>query len=170
MTDTLKCNSTAAAFAAGALIGALTAATIAYQTIPSREPSAVETALRKAGVPFIAPGTKGWAKATQRFNQRLEPVIPLIVVRPTTAKQVQKAVAIAATHGLKVSAKSGGHSYGNFCFGEAGSMVVNLDQMYGVTLHSDNSATVRAGSRLGHVAMELYRQGKRGISHGSCPR
>ncbi|KAK2058252.1 FAD binding domain-containing protein [Colletotrichum caudatum] len=41
--------------------------------------------------------------------------------------------------------------------------------MFGVTLNADNTATVQAGARLGHVATTLLDQGGRAISHGSCP-
>lgn len=156
------------AIAAGALVGVLTVAAVAYTTA-NREPS-VEKTLEAFGVPFVAPDSEGWAKATQRFNRRVAPVTPRIVVQPTSARQVQQAVVVAAIYGLKVSAKSGGHSYGNYGMGEDGHMVIQLDQMWGVELHGDHTALVRGGSRIGHVATELYLQGNRGISHGSCPR
>ncbi|OHF01719.1 hypothetical protein CORC01_02910 [Colletotrichum orchidophilum] len=119
--------------------------------------------LRTASVPIASsPPTP--------YNLRL-PVKPLLLVVPTTTPQIASAVACGARNGVGVSAKSGGHSYTSAGFGgEDGHLVINLDRMYGVTVASDGTtARVQAGARLGHVATELYRQGKRAISHGTCP-
>lgn len=120
--------------------------------------------------PYITPKDASWAEATTPFNTRPTAHTPLIVVQAETVQHVQDAVQFARAHGIKVSAKSGGHSYANYGLGgEDGHMVILLDHMYGVKLHPDNTATIKAGSRLGHVALELFKQGKRAISHGTCP-
>ena len=43
------------------------------------------------------------------------PVEPAAVTYPRTVEQVSAIVKFAATHKLKVQARSGGHSYGNYC-------------------------------------------------------
>lgn len=43
------------------------------------------------------------------------PIVPAAVTYPETAEQIAKVVACAAKAGLKVQARSGGHSYGNYC-------------------------------------------------------
>jgi FAD/FMN-containing dehydrogenase len=70
-----------------------------------------------------------------------------------------------------VSAKSGGHSYGNMGFGgENGHLIVQLDRMYNMTLDPVTKvATVQPGARLGHMATVLYEQYHRSIAHGTCP-
>lgn len=71
---------------------------------------------------------------------------------------------------MRVSARGGGHSYGSFGLGgEDGHLVIVLDSMDSVTLGEDGKAVVQPGARLGHVAYELFNQGHRAISHGTCP-
>lgn len=43
------------------------------------------------------------------------PIIPLAVMYPKTAEQIAAIVKIAREAKLKVQARSGGHSYGNYC-------------------------------------------------------
>lgn len=43
------------------------------------------------------------------------PIVPAAVTFPETAEQVSAIVQCAAKGGYKVQAKSGGHSYGNYC-------------------------------------------------------
>ena len=43
------------------------------------------------------------------------PVNPAAVTYPRTVEQVSTIVEFAATHNFKVQARSGGHSYGNYC-------------------------------------------------------
>jgi FAD/FMN-containing dehydrogenase len=43
------------------------------------------------------------------------PVTPVAVTYPQTAEQVASIVQCAAEGGYKVQARSGGHSYGNYC-------------------------------------------------------
>ncbi len=48
--------------------------------------------------------------------------------------------------------------------------MIELDRMNKVTLDTTtNVATIQAGARLGHVFTNLNRQGRRAISHGTCP-
>ncbi len=104
------------------------------------------------------------------FNMRLQ-YTPAAIAVPTTIAHVQDAVKCAAKVGVKVNPKEGGHSYASFGLGgESGHLVVELDRMSKITLDSTTQiASVEAGSRLGHVFTNLYRLGKRAISHGTCP-
>ncbi|KAF6823536.1 6-hydroxy-D-nicotine oxidase 3 [Colletotrichum musicola] len=118
--------------------------------------------LRAASVP-VAPSL------TTAYNLRF-PYKPLAIAIPTSVAQISSVVTCGAQNGVGVSAKSGGHSYTASSFGgEDGHLVINLDRMYAVTVASDGTAKVQAGARLGHVATELFKQGKRAISHGTCP-
>ncbi|KAL0943438.1 6-hydroxy-D-nicotine oxidase 3 [Colletotrichum truncatum] len=122
----------------------------------------LKACLRTASVPIAS-------SLPTAYNLRL-PYKPLVVAIPTTVSQISSAVTCGAKNGVSVSAKSGGHSYTASSFGsEDGQLVINLDRMYAVTVASDGTAKVQAGARLGHVATQLYAQGKRAISHGTCP-
>ena len=130
----------------------------------------IDACLKSAVVTTDKKGSKTWDADIEPFNARLE-YTPTAVVVATTINHIQAAVSCAAKIGVKATAKSGGHSYASLGLGgEDGHMMIELDRMYNVTLHNDTKvATVQPGARLGHIANELWDQGKRGISAGTCP-
>lgn len=132
--------------------------------------AAIDDCLSSAGVPTDTRGSTAWNQDVAPFNQRLT-YTPVAIVVPSTVAHVQAAVSCAAKAGVKVNPKSGGHSYASFGLGgENGHLVVELDRLNTVTVDSTTkTATIQAGARLGHVATALYSQGKRAISHGTCP-
>jgi FAD/FMN-containing dehydrogenase len=132
--------------------------------------STIEQCLADAGVPIDVKCSEGWNEHVAPFNVRL-PYLPTAISVPTTVKHIQDSVECGRRLGVKVSAKSGGHSYASFGFGgENGHLVVELDQMHSITYDAaKNIATVQPGARLGHVATVLYEQYGRAIAHGTCP-
>jgi FAD/FMN-containing dehydrogenase len=138
------------------------------ETIQKR--AAIDDCLKTAGVPVDAQGSTDWAADVAPFNRRL-PYTPVAIAVPSTVAHIQSAVSCASKVGVKVNPKSGGHSYASFGLGgEDGHLVVELDRMNKITVDpTTNVATIQSGSRLGHVATALYSQGKRAISHGTCP-
>lgn len=137
---------------------------------PFDKAAALTNCLVDSGVPVNAPGSADWKLDAAPFNLRLN-FTPVAIAVPTTSKHVQDAVACAAQLGIKANAKCGGHSYASFGLGgEDGHLTIEMDRMNKVVLDNTTGiATVEGGSRLGHVAYELYQQGKRGFSHGTCP-
>ncbi|KAM0420905.1 hypothetical protein ACHAPT_011294 [Fusarium lateritium] len=132
-------------------------------------PDALTSCLATASVPYAAKNSSQWIQDTKPYNLRLA-YVPEAVAIPTTVKHIQDAVKCGRQHGVRVSAKSGGHSYGSFGFGgEDGHLVVVMDAMDKVTLNKDMSCTIQAGARLGHVATELFNLNRRALSHGTCP-
>jgi FAD/FMN-containing dehydrogenase len=129
----------------------------------------LDDCLTCAGVPFNVRGSASWRKDVAPFNARL-PYVPVAIAVPTEIAHIQDAVRCAAKVGVKASPKCGGHSYASFGLGgEDGHLVIELDRMKNVVVGSDGIARIQAGARLGHVASELYAQGKRAIAHGTCP-
>ena len=130
----------------------------------------IEECLTAAKVPFDAKNSNDWKVDVAPFNTRLA-YTPAAIAVPTTTAHVQGAVSCGVKLGLKINAKSGGHSYASFGLGgENGHLVIELDRMSKITVDQKTYiASVEAGSRLGHVFTELYKQGKRAISHGTCP-
>ncbi|KAI1172260.1 Glucooligosaccharide oxidase [Nemania sp. FL0916] len=126
--------------------------------------------LEAAGTPYYFPDSKNWEDFNSPFNNRVV-YNPVAIAVPETAKEAQDALLCGLQAGVKVNSKSGGHSYASLGFGgEDGHLVIQLDHMIGVSLDNEtNIATVAAGTRLGHLALELYNQGNRAISHGTCP-
>ncbi|PVF98620.1 FAD-binding domain-containing protein [Serendipita vermifera] len=100
------------------------------------------------------------------------PVTPLAVTRPTSTDEVSKVVKCAAASGVKVQARSGGHSYANYCLGgEDGAVVVDLEKFQKFEMNRDNwFATFGSGTLLGDLTDRLYNNGKRAIAHGTCPQ
>ena len=132
--------------------------------------AAIDDCLSAAKVPVDTQGSTGWRQDVAPFNVRL-PYTPAAIVVASKVEDISAAVSCAAKVGIKVSPKGGGHSYASFGLGgENGHLVIELDRMSGVTLDSTtNIATIQAGARLGHVATNLYNQGRRAFSHGTCP-
>ena len=131
---------------------------------------ALAECLTKAGVPNNPVGSSEWKLDAAPYNLRLN-FTPVAIAVPSTTKHIQDSVACAAQLGIKANAKCGGHSYGSFGLGgEDGHLTIEMDRMNKVVLNNATGiATVEGGSRLGHVAWELYNQGKRAFSHGTCP-
>lgn len=100
------------------------------------------------------------------YNQRLQPK-PAGVVYPASARDVSSAILCAASAGVPVSARSGGHSYASYGLGGTdGALVIDLSAFTDIELSDDGTAKVGAGNRLGEIALELNDQG-RGLPHGT---
>ncbi|KAF0645394.1 hypothetical protein FPSE5266_09917 [Fusarium pseudograminearum] len=135
----------------------------------SNTPAALNACLAQKKVPYIPRDSAQWVKEVKPYNLRLA-YAPAAIALPTTVKHISDAVKCGDQNKVRVSAKSGGHSYGSFGYGgENGHLVIVVDAMDTVTLNKDMSCTVQAGARLGHVATDLFQFGKRAIPHGSCP-
>ncbi|CAI6329227.1 unnamed protein product [Periconia digitata] len=121
-------------------------------------------------VPVKWENSPDYAELAEPFNLRLA-YKPKVIVLPTTDQHVQDAVKCAHECGLKVQARSGGHSYASFSSGgQDGSVVINLQGLHEVSLDTNtNVAKVGGGVRLGNLAQGVWDQGKRAISHGTCP-
>ncbi|KAI1818066.1 Glucooligosaccharide oxidase [Poronia punctata] len=132
--------------------------------------AALADCLAEAGTSIDEADSDDWTLDTTPYNS-LYPYTPDVIAVPTTEEQIQSAVVCGAQTGYKVTAKGGGHSYGSYGLGgEDGHLVIQLDRMFGVKLDNEtNIATVAPGTRLGHLAVELWAQGKRAIAHGTCP-
>lgn len=78
----------------------------------------------------------------------------------------------ASNNGVKVQAKSGGHSYASYGFGgQSGSMTIDLESFQEITLGPDFTVKVGGGVRLGNLALGIYNKNnaKRALPHGTCP-
>lgn len=124
--------------------------------------------LQHLDVPFIDTTSPTWVSETTTYNLRV-PAVPALIVFAKTPQHVQHAVTCGIEAGLKVSARCGNHSYASLGLGgENDHLIVDLTALDTVTVDRSHVATVGAGVRLGHVAIELHKNG-RAIAHGSCP-
>ena len=112
-----------------------------------------------------------FAQRAKPYNLRLA-YTPAVIVVPTTVKHVQDAVVCASQNGVKVQAKSGGHSYASYAFGgQNGAMTIDLESFQEITLDAKFIAKVGGGVRLGNLALGIYNKNnaKRALPHGTCP-
>ncbi|KAH8901539.1 FAD-binding domain-containing protein [Thozetella sp. PMI_491] len=91
---------------------------------------------------------------------------PAAIVYPETPDQVSAAVKCAADCGIKIQARSGGHSYGNYGL-SSGQLSVDLRNLQAISIdQSSGLATVGAGTLLGQLNEKLWGSGQRYIPHG----
>ncbi|KAF7553381.1 hypothetical protein G7Z17_g3651 [Cylindrodendrum hubeiense] len=141
---------------------------LSASAVPTKR-DAITSCLTSAKVPIDVAGTADWTQDGTAYNLRLQ-YQPVAIAVPTTVAHISSAVKCGVKHGVKVNAKSGGHSYTSWGFGgDDGHLMIELDRMFSVKLAKDNTAKIQPGARLGHVATELYNQGKRALAHGTCP-
>ncbi|CAJ2510280.1 Uu.00g061800.m01.CDS01 [Anthostomella pinea] len=105
-----------------------------------------------------------------RYNLDID-VEPIAVTRPETADDVSGFVKCAAANNVKVQPKSGGHSYANYGVGGVdGALVVDLMKFTDFSVDTNSwQATFGGGTKLSDVTDKLHNNGKRAISHGTCP-
>lgn len=131
--------------------------------------TSLTSCLSDAVVPFITPSSDDWPLLSTSFNTRL-PYTPLTIVIPRSTSHIIGAVRCGVAAGVKVTPKAGGHSYAALGLGgEDGHMVVEMEHMTAVSLDLETGiATVQPGARLGDIAIEIFREGARAFSHGTC--
>jgi FAD/FMN-containing dehydrogenase len=115
--------------------------------------------------PVFAPSSAAYAQARQPFNTRYESVRPLAVVQPVDVRDVQQIVRWARKRGVRLAARSGGHSYAGYS--TTTGVLVDLSRLNAIRL-SGGIATVGAGARMIDLYQALARRGVT-VPAGSCP-
>lgn len=124
--------------------------------------------LQTLSVPCLFPDLPEFDHYARSYN-RVFSYKPAAICVPITADDISNAIHCARAHGLKVQPKSGGHSYGAYSSGgQDGSVIIHMKKFSSVELDTKtNVAVVGAGVRLGRLASELFRQGRRAVPHGT---
>ncbi|KAI0871720.1 Glucooligosaccharide oxidase [Hypoxylon argillaceum] len=131
--------------------------------------SPISRSLKLQGIEVKTPLDPDWEFYSSTYNLRV-PAIPEVVALPKTIEHVSQAVCCAAACGLKVQARSGGHSYASHSNGGVdGSVVIDLRKLQDVSLEADGIVRVGGGVRLGRLAKVIFEQGGRALAHGLCP-
>lgn len=134
-----------------------------------RNSESLSDCLAQKNVPVRLIGSSDFVQLSKPFNLRLQ-YTPAVIVLPTTIQHIQNAVVCASQNGIKVQPKSGGHSYASYSLGgQNGSMTIDLQNFQEITLNAQNIVKVGPGVRLGNLALGIYNQNKRALSHGTCP-
>lgn len=122
---------------------------------------------RKLSGRLLRPGDAGYDTAKLAYNPLFDGHVPGAVAQVNSVADVQECVRAAAASHTVIAGRSGGHSYAGYSVPTNG-LVVDLGRLNGVRAHSDGTAVVGAGARLGDVYERLAKAG-RAIGGGSCP-
>jgi FAD/FMN-containing dehydrogenase len=150
------------ALATGAVLGA-------PRVAADPKPTGWEGLSTALGGKVLLPDSPQFAGAKQVFNTNYNGLTPAAVVTPTSAADVQKAMAFAAAHNLKVAPRSGGHSYIGASTAN-GAMVLDLRQLPGDANYdaATGQVTVTPATSLYTMHRTLAAAG-RGVPTGTCP-
>ena len=150
------------ALATGAVLGA-------PRVAADPRPTGWEGLSTALGGKVLLPDNPQFAAAKQVFNTNYNGLTPAAVVTPTSAADVQKAMAFAAAHNLKVAPRSGGHSYIGASTAN-GAMVLDLRQLPGDANYdpATGQVTVTPATSLYTMHRTLAAAG-RGVPTGTCP-
>jgi FAD/FMN-containing dehydrogenase len=115
----------------------------------------------------VTPPDAAYASARLLFNTRFDSRRPRAVAYCQSAADVEKAVRWARKHGVRIAARSGGHSYGGYS--STSGLVIDVSRLRRIGVDPrTNTATIGAGARLIDVYEELWRHGVT-IPAGTCP-
>jgi FAD/FMN-containing dehydrogenase len=116
---------------------------------------------------LLLPADADYARAKLAFLTLYDHRRPAAIARCETPADVQRCVEFAATQGIPVAARSGGHSYPGYSTPDGG-LVIDVSPLDTVEVHEDGAAVVGAGARMAGVYEALGRAGRM-LSAGTCP-
>jgi FAD/FMN-containing dehydrogenase len=118
--------------------------------------------------PLITPGSRGYQSARQVINTRYSGARPLAVLMASSVSDVRAAVRWCARNDVRITARSGGHSYAGYSTINGG-LVVDITRLDGLRVApGGRTVQVGAGSRLLEVYSGLAQRGLT-VPAGSCP-
>ena len=113
-------------------------------------------------------GQAGYSAAAHVYNERFDSIKPLAVARPDSAAGARDAVRWAVSKGVRLRARSGGHSYAGYSTLDDG-VVLDLRNLRHVHVdRATGTATVGAGTQLIDMYVALAAAGAT-VPAGSCP-
>jgi FAD/FMN-containing dehydrogenase len=106
----------------------------------------------------IAPGDPGFAEARTVWNAMIDRE-PAVVVRPSNADDVAKAIAFAREHDLPLAVRGGGHNVAGNAVVDEG-VVIDFSDMQAVEIDADRGvARVEAGALLSDLDAAVAEHG-----------
>jgi FAD/FMN-containing dehydrogenase len=116
----------------------------------------------------FAPGDAGFTGLSHVYDERYDGIRPRAVLLAEGADDVRAAVRWAASRGVAITARSGGHSYGGYSTVRDG-LVVDLRRMRHIARHHANTrVAVGPGVQLGDLYTALAPHGVT-VPAGTCP-
>jgi hypothetical protein len=114
----------------------------------------------------VLPGSPQYDRARVVYNTRFDTVHPQAIVMCASARDVERTVQWAHRYGVRIVARSGGHSYGGYSV--SAGVVVDVSRLSRVAAAPGQRASIGAGARLIDVYEGLW-QHRRTIPAGTCP-
>jgi len=155
-------------YAAAAVGGALSLAgcsSTGHKSVP--RPKRLDWAQLAAAMTgsLILPSNPSYAIDSELYNAKFTNLTPQAIAYVASSEDVARCIDFVRVHGIPVTSRSGGHSYGGYssCDG----LVIDVSQLSSI-LVAGTSATVGAGSRLIDVYNTIGNQGML-LPGGSCP-
>lgn len=133
---------------------------------PASLPLPLAELQREIAGDVVGRSSGGYDRARLLYNTRYDAYLPLAVVRCRTVSDVQKTIAWSRRHGIRIAARSGGHSYGGYS-SLPGGVIVDVSPLARVSVTPDRRAIVGAGAKLIDVYAGLAQHGA-AIPAGSC--
>lgn len=104
--------------------------------------------------PVRLPGDEGFSQLVQPFNERFRAAVPDAVLTPTGVQDVSTAVMWAASNGVPVVPRGGGHSYAGYS--SSPGLVLDLAELNSVEVDPVSGlVTVGGGTRMGALYAAL---------------
>jgi FAD/FMN-containing dehydrogenase len=128
----------------------------------------LRTLARACRGPLLVPGDARFASVEHGYDERFDGRVPLAVLLAHGEDDVRAAVRWAASHGVPIAARSGGHSYAGYSTVAHG-LVVDLRMMRGHSVrHAGTHVVAGPGVQLGDLYAALARRGLT-VPAGTCP-
>jgi FAD binding domain-containing protein len=111
-------------------------------------------------------GSTAYEAGRSVWNRQARHRSPLAVIRPEGTQDVARSLRWAAKEGLRVSARSGGHSFDGFPV-QPGTLLLDLSLLNGADLDNEGVAHVQPGARVQQLA-EAFSPRSRALPTGDC--
>src|SRR5262245_1075364 len=115
--------------------------------------------------PLVRPGEAAYTVSKRLFDPRFDSLHPAGIAYCRNPHDVTTCLAFVRKFGVRVAARSGGHSYAGWS--STSGLIIDVTRMSGVSV-SGSTATVGAGIKLIDFYNGLAAHG-RGVPGGSCP-
>lgn len=139
-----------------------------WALVSRQHPAGLRALARACRGPVIAPGDSRYGGLAHVYDERYDNRRPRAILLADGVGDVQAAVRWAASHGVPIAARSGGHSYGGYSTLSHG-LVVDLRRMRQIHRHHANTRVVAGpGVQLGDLYAALAPHGVT-VPAGTCP-
>ena len=154
----------AAASSSSGYGGAISTSTTSARLVSGPASADWSALARDLSGPLVRPGEASYPVAKRLFDPRFDSIKPAAIAYCRSPHDVATCLAFVRKFGVRVAARSGGHSYAGWS--STSGLIVDVTRMAGVTV-SGSTATVGAGTRLIDLYSGLAAHG-RTVPGGSC--